>query len=152
MNMNMDMNSMNEAMTKGYEQMAATTQAQLAKFAPAMAKGFDEWNMLAKANMDAMVQAATVAGKGWEAVAELMLTYNKQLAEQGIANATALASVKSFDEAVKLQTGMVRKGIDEMMTQGAKVSELSAKVATEAAGPIAAQVNETVKKATPKAA
>ncbi|MDJ0950000.1 MAG: phasin family protein [Alphaproteobacteria bacterium] len=143
---------MNEAMLKGYEQFAALSKAQFAPFSPMAVWGMDEWKGVAEANLNAFMKAATIMGKGWQSMADQMVGYNKKLADESLSNLKAFAKVKTLEEAVELQSGLARKGFDEAVTQGTKVSELTFKVANDAAAPIASRISETVETVSRKAA
>ena len=138
---------MSETAMKGYDAWSRAAKAQLSIFGPTWGKAFDEFNGLAKANLDAAIQAATIAGRGWAQMAELAYGFNRELARQSVAGATALRGAKTLFEAVELQTELAQKSFETLVAQGARLSELSAKVGNDAAAPIAARAKDATAKA-----
>ena len=137
-----------EAFNQGYEQFFATTKEQVEKFLPGAVQGLDEFTKLGKDNMDAAIEAGTIAAKGFEAISQEVTDYNKRIFEAGVANAKALMGVKTVQEAMELQTGFARNSFDEFVSKGTKISELSVKVAQDVAEPVNARFTATVEKLT----
>ena len=61
-------------------------------------------------------------------------------------NAQALFAAKTVQELVDLQTEISRSGYDSLVTESAKLTELSLALANDAAEPIQARLNATVEK------
>ena len=133
-----------EAFGQGYEQFVAVTQEQVEKFLPGAGKGLDEFTKLGKDNMDAAIEAGTIAAKGFEAIGKEVTDFNKMLFEAGVANAQAMMGIKTVQEAMELQTGFARNSFDEFVAKGTKISEMSVKVAQDVAEPVNARFTATV--------
>jgi len=135
-----------DAVQQGYEQAIAATREQVEKFAPGATKGFEELSVFGKQNMEAAVAISTIAAKGFEILGKEIAAYNQKALEAGVANTKTLMGAKTFQEAVELQTGFARQGLDDLVAEGTKLSELSLKVAQDTAGPLNARVNAAVEK------
>ena len=85
---------------------------------------------------EAMLRAQTVLTRGVE---EMTLTLSG-LTRMGIAAtadaAIALLAARSFAEAVEINAGLMRRNADAMIEGVAKLSEIGAKAAQEAARPV----------------
>lgn len=95
-------------------------------------------------NYAAVVAAGDIYMKGVEAFnAALFATAEKTVAA-GLANTQAVLSAENLQAAVELQSGFARRAFDDAVAETAKLSELTTKVANDAAKPITARVQETV--------
>lgn len=135
-----------DAVAQGYDKATAYTREQVEKAFPQAVVKFDEAAALTKENMTAAVTATTVANKGWEALAEEMTAFGRKAAETHFANWKALSSVKSFQEAMELQTGFARAAFDNAMAGATKMAEIAVKTANEVAEPMQARVSKVVEK------
>lgn len=142
----------NEAASKHYEQAANVAKEQIDKGSRAMFKGYEEITSLNKANMDAVVQASTVATKGMESLSREMMEFAQQQLESNVVTTKKLFGARTVHEFVDLQTAYVRDSFDKLLAESAKVAEMSFKVANEALEPIQTQTNATVEKAMKPAA
>jgi len=133
-----------EAFAKGYEQMVAAFKQQVETVAPNATKTFDELAAFGRGNVDAAIQAGSIAAKGVQAIGEELAAYNKKALDIGVANAKSLFGVKTVQEAVELQTGFARAGFDELVAESTKLGKLSAKVVEETQAPINARINDAV--------
>jgi phasin family protein len=72
------------------------------------------------------------------------MAYNQKSIEASIATAKALMGCKTMQDLVEVQSDLTRKGLDEWVSEGTKLSELTVKVANEAAAPINSRLTEAV--------
>lgn len=133
-----------EAFAKGYEQMVATFKQQIETLVPNSTKNFDEFAAFGRGNVNAALQAGSIAAKGAQIIGEEIAAYNKKALDTGVANAKSLFGVKTVQEAVDLQTGFARAGFDELVAQSTKLGKLSAKVVEETQAPLNARINTAV--------
>lgn len=141
-----------EAFEKGYAQFTAMTKDQLEKMFPGGAKNFDEVVAFQKQNVDAVVAAGKAATSAWQTMGKQIAEFNQAAVETGLANAKALMSCKTVQEAVELQTEQARKGFDQALAQGTKLGEVAVKATNEAFAPINEQVSKAATKASKAAA
>jgi len=133
-----------DVFAKSYEQYLAATKDQLGKLFPSAAKNFDDLAAFNKGNFDAFVAASTAAAKGFETLSQQLIAYNQKAIENSVATAKALLGCKTMQDVVEVHSDLTRKGFDEWLAEGTKLSELTVKVANQAAEPINSRLTEAV--------
>ena len=123
---------------------AAAGKETVEKASKAAFKSYDEFNVLNKDNVDAVMKSGAIVAKGCEAIGQEVMAFAKASIEANVATAQALFGAKTLREAVELQTEFTRKAFDDMMAESAKLGEMSVKLANDAARPLQARVNVTV--------
>ena len=101
-----------------------------------MIKNFDEMQKLSQSNMDAAMKAFGEWNKGWQAIAAEITDYTKKSFEEGTATFEKLASVKSVEQAIEIQTGYAKRAYDGYMHQMSKIGGMYAELAKEAYKPV----------------
>jgi phasin family protein len=138
------MKSGTDAFAKSYEQYFSTASEQLTKLFPSAAKNFDELAEFNKGNIEAFVAASSAAAKGFETLSQQLIAYNQKAVETSVATAKALLGCRTMQDVVEVQTDLTKKGIDEWLAEGTKLSELTVKVANQTAEPISTRLSEAV--------
>jgi len=134
------------AAQKGYEQAVALTKEQVEKASEAMFKGYDQLNAMSKENIEAVVASSSIVAKGVENLSKEVFAMAQATLETSINSAKAFFGVKTLREAVDLQSELSRTQFDRLMSDSAKLADLSVKVANEAFQPIQARVNVAMEK------
>ena len=134
------------AAQKGYEQAMALTKEQVDKASRAVFQGYDEMNALGKENLDAVVASGTIVAKGMESFSKEVFALAQSSLETSMTAAKQFMGVRSLREAIDLQAEVSRSQFDRLMADGAKLTEMSMKVANEAFQPIQARVNVALEK------
>lgn len=145
-NMEAAMKAGTAAAQKGYEQAVALTKEQVEKASKAMYQGYDEMSSLGKENLDAVVASSTIVAKGMESFSKEVFALAQSSLESSMNVAKAMMGVKTLREAIDLQNELSRTQFDKLMADGAKLTEMSMKVANEAIQPIQARVNVALEK------
>ena len=101
-----------------------------------MIKNFDEIQKLSQSNMDAAMKAFGEWNKGWQAIAAEITDYTKKSFEEGTATFEKLASAKSVEQAIEIQTGFAKRAYDGYMHQMSKIGGMYAELAKEAYKPV----------------
>lgn len=130
-----------EAAAKGYEQAVAMTKDQVERTSSAVFQGYDEIASLGKDNIDACVESGNIVAKGFEDLSKAWMSFAQSSMDAQVAISKQLLGVKSFREAVDMQTSFTKTSFDTAMAESAKLTELSVKVANEAMTPIQDRVN-----------
>jgi phasin family protein len=104
------------------------------------AEGYDRMVAIAKDNAEAFMQAANVAGKGFETINGEILAFSRKRMEGGVEHVQAIFSAKSVNEAIELQADYGRKAFEAWMTQMNKVNQMILETTKNAAEPIQARV------------
>ena len=97
---------------------------------------FDDFQKLGQNNMDTAMKMFGEWNKGWQAIAAEITDYTKKSFEEGTATFEKLASVKSVEQAIEIQTGYAKRAYDEYMHQMSKIGGLYADLAKEAYKPV----------------
>ena len=88
-----------------------------------------EVNTLGKKNIEAAVESVTAATRGAEALSAQALAYSKKSWEDGVSAAQALASAKSVQEVIELQTAFAKTAMEAYLAEVTKATDtLSASV------------------------
>ena len=103
---------------KGVEQAQAAFKAQIdeaSKHAAVAQKGFEQAIELGKGNVEALIKSSTILSEGMQEIVKAAFAANQAAFEEGVANARALAGVKSVREAVELQTGFAKAAFEKFV-------------------------------------
>src|SRR6476661_4796592 len=101
-----------------------------------MIKNFEDIQKLSQSNMDAAMKAFGEWNKGWQAIAAEITDYTKKSFEEGTATFEKLASAKSVEQAIEIQTGFAKRAYDGYMHQMSKIGGMYAELAKEAYKPV----------------
>lgn len=101
----------NEALKEGFEKTIAAV---------------NDASAFQKETMDAVIESATVAGKGIETVNANAVAYAKSAMEEGVAVTKAVASAKSVQEIFEIQSEYAKSSMDSYLAEMNKTSELFA--------------------------
>ena len=83
--------------------------------------------------------------KGMETLGKEIMDFSRVSFEGNVQATKALFGAKTFQDLVTMQSDHARKSMDQFLAEGAKLTELSVKVAGEAMAPIQARVDLAVK-------
>jgi phasin family protein len=136
--------------TKKIQAQAETFQAAGAKaFRENLDKsvaGLSELNVEGKKNLDAMVASATAAQKGAETLSAASLAYGKKSWEDGVAAAQSLASARSVQELVELQTAWAKSAAETYLAEVTKMTDVFTASVKDSFQPINERVTASVEK------
>jgi phasin family protein len=135
-----------DAAQKGIEQAVQLTKENVEKASTAFFKGYDEFSVYSKGNVEAVVKAGSIYARGLEDLSKTMMAISQSQFEASVAAAKAVFGCTTLRQMVDLQTGLARSHFDKFVANGSKLSEISLKVANEALEPIQARVNVAVEK------
>ncbi len=105
---------------------------------------FGDLNAFSKENVEAFVESMTKAGKGVEAINTHAMEYTKTSLEDGVSAAKKLASAKSMQELIELQTDFAKSSFDSYIGEVNKMSDLVASTMKDAVKPLNARVTAAV--------
>jgi len=106
--------------------------------------GLTELNAHGKKNLEAVVESATAAQKGAEAIGQQTLAYGKKSWEDGVAAAQSLTQARSIQELVELQTAYAKSSVEAWLGAFNKTTELYTASVKDAFKPINERVAATV--------
>jgi phasin family protein len=99
-------------------------------------KAAEEMTDIAKANVEAIVEAGRIAASGAKAIGQDVLASSKEGLEQASGAVKTLAEAKSPTEFFQIQSELVRASFDRMVNESSKLTERVVKLAGEAAQPL----------------
>ncbi len=137
----------NQAFTQSFDQAMKFTKDQVGRYYPDAAKSFDELAEVQKDNAEAFFAAQTAATKGAETIGEQIYAFNRKAVDAGLETMKAMFGVKSFQDALELQTGFARERFEDLVAESAKLSELTIQTSKETVEPITARLSQTVETA-----
>jgi len=84
----------------------------------------NEANAQGKRNMEAVAASVTAAAKGAETLGAQVMAYSKKAFEDHVAQAKALATAKSVQEVVELQTSFAKTALEAYIAEMNRASEV----------------------------
>ena len=96
----------------------------------------DDFQKMGRDNYDAMLRSYGELSKGFQAVGARMTEYSKQAFEDATRTFEKLAEVKSFEQAVEIQSQYAKTAFDKWVNEASKLSEMYANIAREAYRPV----------------
>ncbi len=98
-----------KAATEGYEKMS---------------KGFEDFAAFNQDNIDALVKSSGIAAKAAEELGSEWMSFSKKSAQEGVAAAKEMTSVKSIPEFVEKQAELAKTSFDAFVKQSARFNEM----------------------------
>jgi phasin family protein len=92
-----------------------------------------------KSTVEAYIESATVAGTGFQAIAQESSSYAKQAIEEAVAASKALMSTRSINEAIALQTNFAKNAFTSYVNQLSRFNEAFVETAKKSSAPLQAQ-------------
>ena len=106
----------------------------------------NEANTHSKKNLEAVVASVTAAAKGAETVGAQAMAFSKKAFDEQVAAARSLASAKSVQEVVELQTSLARTFLENYMAEVGKLTETVSSSVKDSMKPLNARVTDMVEK------
>ena len=99
-------------------------------------KTAEQFSDLAKANVEALVEAGRIAAAGTKSIGQDVLASGRQGIEQASDAVKTLAEAKSPTEFFQIQSELARASFDRFVAESSKLTERVVKLAGEAAQPL----------------
>jgi len=113
-----------ESLKDGFEKAAASYEQMVA---------------FNKETAEAVIESATVAGKGFESINSEVFAYSKKSVEEGIAAAKAIFASKSLQEVLELQSEYTKSAFEAYVAEFSKMRDLALDVTKASAEPLQAR-------------
>ena len=97
-----------------------------------------------QATMTTWLTAMTMLGQGTEEVSAAWSTFYRSSVKTGFAVGKDLLRSKSFNEAIELQRDYTTRGLETLVTETTKLTEISVKAAGAASAPVVAHYDRTL--------
>lgn len=116
-----------------------------------MMKACEDASGMAREHMDAAMKAASVVSKGMEEIVRNTSSMLQESMAKSMEVGKSMMSAKSVPEAMNTHGEFMKECFDNWVAATGKISEISARMAQDAMGPITEQTNNTITKFTQKA-
>ncbi len=103
-------------------------------------------NAHSKKNLEAVIASVTAATKGAESLGAQAMAYSKSAVETNVAAAKSLASAKSVQEVVELQTSFAKSALETYMAEVGKMSEIVSASVKDSMKPLNERVTAAVER------
>ncbi len=118
------------------KQQARKPAAPAAPAVPTPKATFDEVDRFNRENVEAVMQVATAVARCYEEIGTEWANYAKASMDEGVAASMALMGCTSMQEAIDVQTGYAKTAVDHYLSESARLSEISLKMANQALEPL----------------
>ena len=119
-----------------YQDLIADAGERSQEFVAKSQKTAEQFTDLAKANVEALVEAGRIAAAGTKAISQDVLASSRQGIEQASDAVKTLAEAKSPTEFFQIQSELARASFDRFVAESSKLTERVVKLAGEAAQPL----------------
>ncbi|MEQ8509850.1 MAG: phasin family protein [Rhodospirillaceae bacterium] len=102
-------------------------------------------------NIDAFVASSTAVAKGFEQLTKQYVAFASESFEDAVEASKKIATAKTVNEAVDLQTKIAKTSWEKAVAEGKKITDLSTGIFKEASAPISDRVQASVDVATESA-
>lgn len=127
------------------------TKEQLESITGDALKTYGDLAAMGKLNVERSLKAAAVLTKGAEEIGQAWASLAKRLVDVQMSSLQTLLGARNIKDVVEVHADLTKTHLQTALSEGAKISELTLKVANEAIQPLSARVADTVK-STAKAA
>ncbi|MEQ1714988.1 MAG: phasin family protein [Hyphomicrobium sp.] len=100
-----------------------------------MAKEIEDLNKFGQAGMDNALKVWGEWAKNWQAVSAEMTDYSKRSFEDGTKTFEKLASAKTIEQVMEIQSGYAKRAYDDYMQQMTRLGSMYAGLAKDSAKP-----------------
>jgi hypothetical protein len=104
----------------------------------------NDFQKMSKDNYDAMVRSYGELNKGLQAIAARWTAFSKDAFEDATRTFEKLVGVKSFEQAIEIQSAYAKRAYDSWVAEATKIGEMYADVAREAYKPVEKAVAKKV--------
>jgi hypothetical protein len=104
----------------------------------------NDFQKMGKDNYEAMVRSYGELNKGLQAIAARWTAFSKDAFEDATRTFEKLVGVKSFEQAVEIQSAYAKRAYDSWVAEASKIGEMYTDVAREAYKPVEKAVTKKV--------
>ncbi len=126
--------------------MQQTTTEQIDKITDNLMKACSDLNAIMRDSMNAALQSATALTKGYEEVCDSVNTIVQKSIENSAQASRALVNAKTVHDLMDTHSNLLKNGFDNILAEMNNITQLSARIAQQAAEPVTNHVNATINK------
>jgi phasin family protein len=138
--------SVAETAKSNVEQFTAASNTAFKDGVEKTLAAFSEANTHSKKNLEAVVASVTAAAKGAETVGAQAMAFSKKTFDDQVAAARTLATAKSVQEVVELQTTLARTFLEGYMAEVGKLTQTVSSSVKDSMKPLNERVTDMVEK------
>lgn len=139
----------NEATAAGaqaFEQAAAQGNQAVREGMDKSMAAMSELNAASKKNVEALVESATAAARGAEAISAQSMAFSKKSFEDGVNAAQVLAGARSIQEVLELQTAFAKTAMEAYLAEMTKMTDVVSASVKDTFKPLNERVTATVER------
>lgn len=141
-----------KSMNQGLSQFAGNLKQNSQEAIQTMTNQFEEINAFNNQTIQTSVSAFNTLAQSFEQISKLTLQLGQTMFEANVAAVKQLLAVKNAQEAFDIQSTLVKDNIDQIISNGTKLSQVSIEAANKALAPIQSHFNQAVENVVKKAA
>ena len=126
--------------------MQEAAKEQMNKMTSSLVTSSSEMNSAMHDTVNATMQSASIMMKGCGDLYDTLSSLMQKSIEQNALVSQAMMSANSVDELVTKQGDMMKTSFDDMISDVNNITQLSSRIAKEAAEPVTNHVNQTMNK------
>jgi phasin family protein len=107
---------------------------------------FNEANVHSKKNLEAVVASMTAAAKGAETIGAHAMAFSKKTFDDQVTAARSLATVKSVQDVVELQSSFARSMLETYMAEMNKLTEVMSSSVKDSIKPLNERMTDMVER------
>jgi phasin family protein len=135
-----------EAAKSTVEQLTAASNTAFKEGVEKTLAAINEANTASKKNLEAVVASVTAAAKGAETVGAQAMALSKKTFDDQVAAARSLATAKSMQEIVELQTSYARTFLESYVSEMGKLTETVSTSMKDSMKPLNDRVTDLVER------
>ena len=132
--------------TTGFERVASATRERADKASAMFFGGFNDFALVGKENLAALVTANTVFAKGIEEIGKEVAVYTQSSFESAASAAKALFGARTLKDVIAVNNDFAKANFESFVANSTRISEIGVKAANEALLPISARVNVAIER------
>ena len=126
--------------------MQATNYEQVEKMTSNLVQAASDMNTMLRDTVNATLQSVSIMTKGCSELCDSLSTLVQKQIEQSVKITQSLSSTTNVNDLVNTQNNMLKSSFDSIMSDMNNISQLSSRIAQQAAEPVTKQVNATISK------
>jgi len=121
-------------------------QEQMEKLSNNMVQTCTEMNTLVRDTVNASLQSVEIMTKGCSDLCNSLSSLMQNSMEQSVKVSQSLMSMTSVNDLMNPQNNVLKSSFDNIMSEVNNISQLSTRIAQQAAEPVTKQMNENMSK------
>jgi phasin family protein len=122
------------------------TNDQMNKITDNLIQACSDINMAMRDSMNAVLQSASIVTKGCSDMCDSMSSIVQKSIDQSAKVSTAMMSAKSIHDVMDTQSNILKSNFDSLMSDMNNLSQISSRIAQDAATPVTNTINDTINK------